>query len=273
MFGRLEFAEKTRQFHARAPVDPGTGDVTLQLNFLTPTTGPVNYDADLSGTRKLETRVKFLRARIAQVTEELVATEAHFGISRWQVTDAQYIETVKYIATRRYQRALGRLQRLVIQRLFELHRMNLARTGKSVARNYMELQLIMYVRTSIGYKARTHLAKSLQRRCRAIRAAVKEYNQAAAELDPAPPRVNWERVSHFSFLEQFSLLQARSDVVERPWARPEVRETMRLALRIDRAREEIVNVNREIRRLHTSIRDEEIHFRSTLAKLKSDNPQ
>ena len=48
---------------------------------------------------------------------------------RWEPGDRQYQETLKYIATRCYQQALGRLQRLVIQRLFELQKMNLLHTG------------------------------------------------------------------------------------------------------------------------------------------------
>lgn len=48
---------------------------------------------------------------------------------RWEVTDDKYIEMTKYIAARRYHRALDELQRLVVQRLFELHKLNLAQTG------------------------------------------------------------------------------------------------------------------------------------------------
>lgn len=48
----------------------------------------------------------------------------------WKPGDKLYDETLEYMATRKYQRALGKLQRLVIQRLFELHKMNLAQTGK-----------------------------------------------------------------------------------------------------------------------------------------------
>ena len=44
--------------------------------------------------------------------------------------DEQYVKTVEYINNRRYHRALGKVQRLVIQRLFELHRLNLAQTGE-----------------------------------------------------------------------------------------------------------------------------------------------
>lgn len=62
---------------------------------------------------------------------EVAAIEAEYGIdNRWQPSDFLYKQTVDYIATRRYQRALGKLQRLVIQRLFELHKLNVAKTGE-----------------------------------------------------------------------------------------------------------------------------------------------
>ena len=120
-----------------------------------------------------------------------------------------------------------------------------------------------------GYKVRTYLAKSLQRRCEAIRNAVKEYNAAAKALnDPSLKELDWSAVSHFSFVEEFALLaDTRNDIRDRPWVRPDVREAMHLTRRIDRAREELRNANIEARRLHTSIRDEEIDFQALLAKL------
>lgn len=61
-----------------------------------------------------------------------------------------------------------------------------------------------------------------------------------------------------------------NDVAQKAWSRPEVRETMRLARRIDRAREELTNDNRETRRLHTWIRDEELLFTSVLERLRDE---
>jgi hypothetical protein len=56
--------------------------------------------------------------------------EVKMGIdSRWQPSDPQYVETIKYMSERKYHRALDHLQKLVIQRLFELNRLNLAGTG------------------------------------------------------------------------------------------------------------------------------------------------
>ncbi|KAI0349069.1 hypothetical protein OH77DRAFT_1507574 [Trametes cingulata] len=227
-----ELTAVSRRFYDRAATAGRSG---VNLTFMDPTSGPTDYDADLvSATRKLETSRRYLRERVAQLTAEVNAME--------------YNEVVKYISERRYQRALGKLQRLVIQRLFELHKLNISRTG---------------------YKARTYIAKSLQRRCQAIRNAVNAYNAAARELSPPREVLDWSKASHYAFLEEFALLRdTKNDIRDKPWAKPVVREAMRLANRIARTHEEIQNDNRELRRLHTSIRDEEILFGVVLDDLK-----
>jgi hypothetical protein len=58
--------------------------------------------------------------------------EVDMGIEkRWEPSSPEYVEALKYLSTRVYQRALEELQRLVIQRLFELHKMNISATGES----------------------------------------------------------------------------------------------------------------------------------------------
>jgi hypothetical protein len=118
---------------------------------------------------------------------------------------------------------------------------------------------------------RTHIAKSLQTRCKAIQNALKAYNTAALELNPPRPMLEWSKVSHYEFLEEFDLLvDTRHDVRDKPWAQPAIRETMKRALRVKRAREEIIECNRGLKRLHTSIRDEKLHFEKTLQKLREE---
>ena len=108
---------------------------------------------------------------------------------------------------------------------------------------------------------RTHIARSLQRRCTAIQSAVKKYNAAATNLDPPRPTVDWSKVSHYSFLEEFSLLRdTRQDISQKPWAQPVFREVMRKTQRIQRAHEEILRCNVEIRRLQTWVSDEDRLF-------------
>ena len=54
---------------------------------------------------------------------------------------------------------------------------------------------------SIGYKARTHLTKSLQTRCKAIRSATDAYNRAAHSLTPPRLPLDWAQVLRYSFLD------------------------------------------------------------------------
>lgn len=110
---------------------------------------------------------------------------------------------------------------------------------------------------------RTHIAKSLQTRSKAIRNAVKQYNTVAVSINR--PTLDWSKVTHYSFLDEFNLLRdTRHAIDERPWADPVIRETMRKYQRLQRAQEEITRCNIEIRRLHTSIVDEHQGFDTVL---------
>lgn len=117
---------------------------------------------------------------------------------------------------------------------------------------------------------RTHISNALQRRSRAIRNAVKTYNTAALALNPPRDTLDWSKVSHFTFLDQFNILKdTRHSVFDQPWAKPVVRSLMKQYRQIERAREEIVHCNIGIRRLHTSIIDEEKRFKAILPTLDS----
>ncbi len=127
------------RFRRAAPRNGPGGDVNFSLSFMEPETpddGPRDYGARLSETRKLEARRRHLLSRVDLMEAEVAAIEVECGIdNRWQPSDFLYKQTVEYIATRRYQRALGKLQRLVIQRLFELHKLNVAKTGETSPRS------------------------------------------------------------------------------------------------------------------------------------------
>ncbi|KAL6298786.1 hypothetical protein BKA93DRAFT_820202 [Sparassis latifolia] len=230
----MAYVEALQELHAiTTQVDEASSwflnATPTDYQFLPPTNGPTWYEMEMSTTRKLETWRRYLREHLNILMQEVIAMEVKMGITnRWQPSDAPYVETVKYIATHKYQLALGKLQRLVIQRLFELHKLNLAQTAYCVC---------------------THIAKSLQTRCRAIRNAITSYNVAA-------------------FLEEFNLLHdTRHDIREKQWTQPAMRETMHLHHRIQRAHEEIQKCNVEVRRIHTHIRDEDMLFSTVLDDL------
>lgn len=120
---------------------------------------------------------------------------------------------------------------------------------------------------------RTHIAKALQSRCKAIRNAVKTYNAAALQLDPPRSPISWESISHIHFLEEFNLLHdTRQDIREKRWSQPAVRELMKLSQRVKRAHEEIERCHIAVRRLYTAIYDEDDFFRATLSRLQTEDP-
>ncbi|KAG1723302.1 uncharacterized protein EDB91DRAFT_1240109 [Suillus paluster] len=149
------------------------------------------------------------KLREARYVSHVVALELKMG----------YLETLKYMSQHEYHRALDNLQQLVVLRLFELHKLNISQTG---------------------YRMCTHIAKSLQTRCKAIQNAVKSYNAAALALEPPVPMLDWSKVSHYNFLEEFVLLRETcQDIHSRRWAEPAVHEVMKQSLHIERAHKEI----------------------------------
>ncbi|KAF6741184.1 hypothetical protein DFP72DRAFT_995472 [Ephemerocybe angulata] len=216
------------------------------------TTGVTSYEDELSRTRKLETMRRHAREKVSRLTQEVIEMELRMGItSRWTFATPEYQETKKYIQNRKYHKALDEIQRLVVQRLFELHRLGLS---------------------GVGYRARSLLTKALRTRSKAIKNAVARYNAAAGELEPPAPALDWSKIAKYNFVEEFSLLKkARHDVRPEPWSDGEVREAMKLHQRIKRAAEEIHRVNIEMRRLFTSIYDEHALFDKVRQKLVESN--
>ncbi|KAG1888306.1 hypothetical protein F4604DRAFT_1877422 [Suillus subluteus] len=157
------------------------------------------YTNDLSHTCRLETQRRHATEQYDQILHEVTALEVKMGIAhRWEPIDPQYLNT-----------SLANLQCLVIQRLFELHKLNISKTG---------------------YRMRMHIAKSLQTCCKAIQNTVKIYNEAALTLNPPAPMLDWSKVSHYAFLEEFTLLQeTRQDIRSKRWTEPAVHEQLKKA--------------------------------------------
>ena len=119
---------------------------------------------------------------------------------------------------------------------------------------------------------RTHIAKAIQTRSKAIRRAVARYNKAAAKLSPPRDPLDWSKMSKVGYIEELTMLRCtRNDVRDRPWVKPVFREMLKTRHRIARAKEEIVRCNVETRRVYTAILDETILFRRVTTQLKSTN--
>jgi hypothetical protein len=89
------------------------------------------YATDLSQTRKLETQHHVNAEQLEALRRNVITLEIKLGVqSCWQPSSPEYQETLKYLTLRKYHRALDNLQCLVVQRLFELQKLNVAQTDK-----------------------------------------------------------------------------------------------------------------------------------------------
>ncbi|KAJ7074925.1 hypothetical protein B0H15DRAFT_792589 [Mycena belliarum] len=97
---------------------------------------------------------------------------------RWTTTSPEWVSTVVEVKKRKYQLALDELELLIVERIFELTKMNQSQTG---------------------YKLRKHIAKALQARSKAVRNAIDRYNAAAILLDPPMAMVGGLVADEFRF--------------------------------------------------------------------------
>ncbi|KDQ10626.1 hypothetical protein BOTBODRAFT_97552, partial [Botryobasidium botryosum FD-172 SS1] len=156
---------------------------------------------------------------------------------RWTKHDQAYRDAENDLNIIEHQKALDHLERLMVQRLFELEKSNMRATG---------------------YKLREQIAKGLRERSEAITNALAHYNDLGKKLKPPPAELKWKEMVEISFLGDFTLLRnCRVDIREAEWANPTIRRAIVAWQETLRAKEEIIRVGVETRRLHTWIYDEE----------------
>ncbi|KAJ7934752.1 hypothetical protein B0H13DRAFT_2305526 [Mycena leptocephala] len=189
------------------------------------------------GVSTAELARRHAKEKVEKDLESVQTLEALLDVAeRWTVESPKWVLTVVEIKKRKYQLALDALELLIVERIFELTKMNQSQTG---------------------YKMRKHIAKALQARSKAVKNAIDNYNTAAGLLDPPMPHLSWEQVVEYAFLADFDILRdTRAEVQSRSWTRPAYRLAMDRYFRILRAREEIKRLNVEIPRVVTWIRDE-----------------
>ena len=103
---------------------------TNSYKTVVPYTGQA-YAHDSSILLKQETKHHLALKLHESCLTQIVSLEMRMGISNWwDLLSPEYLETLGYLNTRSYQQALEELQRLVIQWLFKLHKMNMLATGE-----------------------------------------------------------------------------------------------------------------------------------------------
>ncbi|KAE9393774.1 hypothetical protein BT96DRAFT_1050171 [Gymnopus androsaceus JB14] len=96
----------------------------------------------------------------------------------------------KWCATKKvreaaYCKALDKLERLLVSRIFEMTRLNVAGTG---------------------YKMWKHIINALKLRLKTIQSAITAYNEAVIALSPPCCHVSWEYAIEYSYLMEFNIL-------------------------------------------------------------------
>ncbi|KAJ6470477.1 hypothetical protein C8R45DRAFT_1055093 [Mycena sanguinolenta] len=202
------------------------------------------------GVRKEELARRHAQEKMEKDLERVQELERVLDVEqRWTVTSPKWTATMVEIKKRKYHMALDALELLIVERIFELTKMNQLQTG---------------------YKMRKHIAKALQARSKAVKNAIERYNEAARALHPPMPSLRWEQVVEYAFLADFDILRdTREEVRSRPWTRPAYRLAMDRYFKIVRAREEIKRLNVEIPRVITWIRDENRFLRKMEGNLRA----
>ncbi|KAJ3717531.1 hypothetical protein C8R42DRAFT_587087, partial [Lentinula raphanica] len=202
-------------------------------------------------TQHIEARRRHAIENRDDLKAEVQALEMRLAIkTRWTPDSDEWRVAKDLVHKAKYQRALDKLEGLVVARLFELSKMNMSHTG---------------------YKLRKHIADSLKARSQAIRTAITAFNDAASEL--GRPTLSWEEVVEYSFLSDFDLLRdARCDVWGELWAQPAGRLAMDQYHKLVHAEEEILRLNKEILSLVTYIQEESAFLLLKEDEVRSSDP-
>ncbi|KAL0061720.1 hypothetical protein AAF712_011437 [Marasmius tenuissimus] len=186
----------------------------------------------------IQSRRNAMFTRWSAVNEQVCMFEMDHSIpERWLPDGSEYLEALEGLKCRTYRRALDKLERLVVQRLFELNM------------------------SGVGYKQRNKITAALRARAEAIRKAITSYNSAASKLNPPRETIDWAQIVEMVTLADFDLLKNTDvDIRQLAWAKPSHRFLTQLYFDIKRAREEIVRLNVEIKRKITSMLDDSADY-------------
>ncbi|KAJ6608426.1 hypothetical protein B0H10DRAFT_2166582 [Mycena sp. CBHHK59/15] len=190
--------------------------------------------------KDVHTRYRTTYDKYLAALEEICRFEERGIENCWTTASKEYTDTLLLMAEHRYKQAVSELERLVIQRLFELTKLGMS---------------------GVCYKMREKIGSALKTQAEAIRKALKRYNAAAAALNPPCPRLTWASIIDHASLAEFDWLrETREDICNLPWAQPARREAMVLYFGIQRAKEEKERLDVEITRLLTRMVDDHVNY-------------
>lgn len=190
--------------------------------------------------------------------------------TRWRPGLPAYDKAKKYVKERAYRRELDHVEKLIVQRLFELEKTHLVSTSKWLRYAFCCRELNFML---IGYAMRTNIAKHMQSRRATVETSITRLNTAAKALDPPRPTISAAEVLSKTFVGEIDFLRdSRNDIRTKPWADPILKTFLEQYFRLTRAKEELKRLNVEMRRLRTWIRDDEAATKAVVESLRADHP-
>ncbi|KAG2030362.1 hypothetical protein BDR03DRAFT_878475, partial [Suillus americanus] len=144
------------------------------------------------------------------------------------------------------------LEGLVVQRLFELAKANLAGTG---------------------FKMHQQISNAITHCSTAIRNALEHYNRLVPLQSPPRDILKFSDIASYAWLGEFELLKSlRQEILTKPWVSKANREVAGKYFKIVRACKEIECLNVEISHLQWWVEDEDTHLLNTAISLEVSQP-
>ncbi|KAL0571876.1 hypothetical protein V5O48_010096 [Marasmius crinis-equi] len=227
---RLDYAELLTKHWADLIL---SDDAAAKYNTMN-RAGGIGYSRAEQNTIRARRTAAFARWKASGEQVSFFEIDNAIG-TRWSQNGPEYRAALSAMTGRKYRRALEKLERLVVQRLLEITKLNMSGTG---------------------YKQRTKISQALTSRAEAIRKAITEYNNAADLLTPPREHIDWAQIIQMVSLADFDLLKLPDlNIGGLTWAQERYREVMHEHFQILRAREEIIRLNVEIKRKVTYMLD------------------
>ncbi|KAG1732925.1 uncharacterized protein EDB91DRAFT_1238702 [Suillus paluster] len=137
-----------------------------------------------AATRAWEVERRAAHNKLLLEMNTVLDLERRIGITqRWTPADLEYQEALKYLHNQQFIRAVQHLEGLVVQRLFELAKANLAGTG---------------------YKMQQQISNAITQCSTAIRNAFERYNQLAPLQTPPQEVLKFSEVASYAWLGSLS---------------------------------------------------------------------
>ncbi|KAG2743926.1 hypothetical protein P692DRAFT_20878574 [Suillus brevipes Sb2] len=191
----------------------------------------INYAEDARETSRLEAKRRAALDGLMVCMRTVEDLEQALSIrERWTQDSPEYQSALEHMQTHDFRHALDKLQQLVVQRLLELGKANMAGTG---------------------YKLHVHIGKAIKARSKAITSALNEYNNLAPVMTPPAPCLQWNDI----------------DVLCKPWTVPGNREVAAKYFKLKRAYEELQRLDVKICRLRTFIHAEDTFLAAHVERL------